>query len=227
MKIVLAIVVYNRFENLSHWLACLEKCNTGNVEVVVIHNTDSVSKEFEYLTWRYDVGYIPRPNIGYDIGAFQDVCLNRLQGFPEWDKLLWVTDDVFPMSTNFIKRFNNSILIGVGVAAMEVSLFIKEHIRTSGFMITKECANKLNFPADPIITKKQCYEFEHMSDNTFLEQVREMGLGTVQFSNRNSPLWDSGYLRKLPRQQEHENTFGPMPEQPKPIPKRIQLLNDK
>lgn len=211
---LLCIIVYNRFKNLQHWLDCWEKCDKGGTQVVVIHNFDQPKPEYKQLCDSHGALYIPRKNIGFDIGAFQDVCRNRLEGFPRaWDKLLWVTDDTFPMTPNFVKQFESSMAPGIGVACMDLNPYVRQHIRTTGFMITRPLAERLQFPQDPITTKEHCYQFEHRDDKmTFLAQIHRMGYRVRQTGPAEiSPLWDTGYHRKLDRQEEHDNIFGEKP----------------
>src|SRR5687768_13558794 len=96
----LVLVVYDRYDNLKKWFSILEKCERPK-NIVVIHNSDT--EYFEAIP--AGVIYIPRKNTGFDIGAFQDVCRGRLAGFPDWDQLLWCTDDTFPMQPDFINKF--------------------------------------------------------------------------------------------------------------------------
>lgn len=188
----LVIVVYNRMANVNLWMKLLASCPP--VRVVVIHNNDTPQPIPDCI-------YINRPNIGFDTGAFQDVCRNRLQGFPDdWQRLLWVTDDTFPMSRDFLTHFE-----GDEVRCMKISPFVRRHIRTTGFAISRAQAERLVFPADPITTKDQCYAFEHRGNNTFLKQCPN----AVQvWPDETSPLWDTGYHRKLDRYTEFKSTWG-------------------
>ena len=213
MKILVTIVVYNRFVNLQRWLNCWKQCNTENSELIVIHTGDEVQK---FQTACNNIAtYIHRQNIGFDIGSFQDVCKERLQGFPnDWDYLLWCTDDTFPMTKDFIAPFVNIIdSHTVGLSCMQISKSKPGnivHVRTTGFCIPKEVANRLTFPADPIKTKQECYHFEHRGGKQILsEQIRSMVLDVVQVApNASSPLWDSGFWKRLDRQREHDSVFG-------------------
>lgn len=203
IMIDLVIIVYNRYDNIIHWLHCLSLCDTINVRVTVIHNGD------ETYNLPQHINYIKRKNIGYDIGAFQDVCRNRLKGFPkDWTRLLWCTDDTFPMCRDFIRKFE---AINDEVVCMKISPYVRQHIRTTGFMITREAAERLIFPADPVKTKDDCYRFEHRATKgTFLTQVSCKQVAP----DESSPMWDVGYHRKLNRAKEHAAIFGdyPLPE---------------
>jgi len=212
MKITVVVLVYNRYDNLRHWLNCWKKVNKGNYELIVIHNVDTALDTFDFrdLCNANKVKYIPRQNIGYDIGAFQDVCYNRLDGFPEWERILWITDDTFPMSYDFVGVFNAKMHPTVGVVCMQISLSYKRHIRTTGFMIDKSVAIKLRFPKNPILTKEDCYQFEHRHPKiTFYQQIVRLGLKVIQVApNAISPLWDSGYHKRVRRGIEHKILFG-------------------
>lgn len=213
MKIIVVVIVYNRFENLKHWLKCWQKCETDGAELIVIHTGNEVNKFGEVCSGI--AKYIHRENIGFDIGSLQDVCKERLTGFPnDWDYLLWCTDDTFPMQRGFITPFIETIQkSNVGLACMQISKSSPGniiHVRTTGICLSKEVSKRLTFPADPVRTKQDCYHFEHRGGRqTLTEQIRAMGLDVVQVAPNNiSPLWDKGYWKRLDRQIEHENVFG-------------------
>lgn len=211
MKLIVGLIIYNRIDNLKRWLDCWKQCfRYMDSELVVIHNDNGESATFKSLCDQYEVKYIRRNNIGLDVGAFQDVCRDRLAGFPEWDKLLWVCDDTYPMDKNFIWPFLVKMREGPGLVAMKISGEVAKHVRTTGFLISKEVAKSLTFPADPITTKAQCYHFEHRGGNdTLTNQVRRMGLDIVQVApTATSPLWDSEHRKRLDRIDEHDKLFG-------------------
>lgn len=212
-KIVIAVIVYNRIDNIRRWLNCWKQCDHNGAELIVIHNCDH---EFEFIKMydlckENDVRCVKRQNIGFDIGAFQDVCRERLTEFPnDWDKILWITDDTIPMAKDFVKQFTDAIDIpGVGVSCMEVSNQVTPHVRTTGFCITKETARKLSFPADPIITKQHCYNFEHQGKSRiFVNQLKEMGIRAHMVAPlTESPLWDTHNRWKHRRTSEHLRVF--------------------
>lgn len=209
---IVAVVVYDRIENIKHWFDCWKECEHHNFELILIHNfVQPVEKlKFSALCKKEKIRYIPRVNIGMDIGVFQDVCRERLEGFPnDWDKLLWITDDTFPMSKDFLKPYLDMMESDrIGVACAYLSNEVKVHIRTTGFMIRKSTASQLKFPADPVSTKEHCYDFEHMTKDSFYEQVKAMGVNVRQVAdNMRVPLWDSGYARTLNRRREHDILF--------------------
>lgn len=210
-KIVVAVVVYDRLNNLEEWIRCFKLCNTQEAELIIIHNYKDEQSIQECKTICTDVKNIHRPNIGYDIGALQDVCNERLEGFPnDWDYLLWITDDLYPMDRNFISSFIEEIeRPDVGIACVEISEENRRHVRSSGFIISKETALLLEFPSDPVLTKDQCYQFEFNSNNSLIDQIIKMNKKVVQISEElsDSPLWDTHLRGRLNRWEEFHKTF--------------------
>lgn len=215
MKNIVVVIVYNRFENLKRWVECWKQCDTKECELRIIHNYASEIDKQSYKKYcdLENITYIPRINRGLDIGAFQDVCKERLQEFNNnWSNMLWFTDDCIPMSKDFVYTYlRNMTDPTIGVSCMEISNEIKKHIRTTGFCIKKEIAKKLIFAADPILTKIDCYNFEHRHINlTFLQQVVKLGYKAVQIAPlKTSVVWDIGNRAHLNRMKEHELVFYP------------------
>lgn len=213
MNIKVVIMVYNRVQNVQRWIRCWKTCNQENAELIVIHNyPDKDQRErLRSICEENEIKYVPRENIGFDIGALQDVCKERLNGFPnDWDYLLWCTDDCVPMRKNFIKPFIDTLHDpSVGISAMKISTSVSPHVRTTGFCLTKEISRLLTFPADPVKTKQECYLFEHRGGaKTLANQIRAMGLSCRQVAPSSvSPLWDMGYWKRLNRQAEHDAVF--------------------
>jgi hypothetical protein len=88
MKVIVSVIVYNRLNNVKRWIDCWKQCNTDNAELIIIHNDNGESEKFKAVCDQAGIKYIKRSNIGYDIGAFQDVCKERLKEFPNnWDYL--------------------------------------------------------------------------------------------------------------------------------------------
>ena len=200
---LLVIVVYNRIENIKRWLTVWEQCKQ-DAHMVIIHTGPDAFTVPDGIT------YIRRQNIGFDIGSLQDVCMERLTGFPnDWEKMLWSCDDTMPMTPDFLSLFFTHLQGDVGCFAMEISPYVRRHIRTTGFAITKDVANRLTFPADPITNKEQCYQFEHRSNRTMLDQINAMNLKTIMAAPQaTSPMFDFGYGRRLKqRDAEHYATF--------------------
>lgn len=214
---IVAVIVYDRFQNVKEWIRCWATCETQGAELVIIHNNDDENERIAYSSFcqEHGIRYIPRPNIGFDIGALQDVCAERLEGFPDYDYLLWCTDDVLPMRKDFVNEYLVKIRdAGIGCAAMEISGAVRQHIRTTAFCIKKSVAPKLKFPADPVTTKEQCYHFEHRGGpDIFLDQIKRLRLKAVQVAPINvSPFWDSGFKKTKSREKEHYSLF-PKPQQ--------------
>jgi hypothetical protein len=209
-KKYLVLVVYDRFENLKRWLHCWHNSEWNDFNLVVVHNTDIPQPNYHFLCTEYGVSYIQRPNVGYDIGVFQDICLDRLDGFDtEWSELFFVSDDWIPMSKNFLKPFITPEIHGdVGVACAEISNEVKTHIRTSAFLISKSVSKRIVWDVPQITTKNDCYNFEHQSSNAFYEQIIAMGLKVEMVSPLNtSPIWDIGNRDYLNRMSEHQSVF--------------------
>lgn len=209
VKTIVAVIVWNRFENLRLWINCWNQCDKANAELVVVHNLESDNDKYSQLCKNSGVTYVPRENRGFDMGAFQDVCKERLNGFPNnWDNLIWVTDDCIPMSKDFVNQFLDKLSNG-NIPCYELSNEVKTHIRTTGFLVTKDVSKKLSFPADPIEHREHCYEFEHKSKTAFYEQIVAMGKKPIMVNDdlRQSPLWDSGVRGYLNLMRKHEGVF--------------------
>lgn len=215
MKVIVAVIIFNRINNLKRWIHCWKQCDTTDAELVIIHNDNGESAKFKAICDRDHVRYVRRSNVGMDIGAMQDVFKERLQCFPnDWDYIIWCCDDTWPMSKSFIGQMLNKVeQEGAGLSCMQISRSNPGgviHVRTSGVCMSKEVAKHLTFPVDPVRTKSDCYHFEHKGGrNTLCEQVRHMGLSCEQVApNAASPLWDSGYWKRLDRLNEHYEVFG-------------------
>jgi len=211
-KNYIALLVYNRLNNLKIWLNSWSRCNKHDFELVVIHNCDEDGFEYKELCDYYGIQYIRRDNVGYDTAPFQDICLERLDGFDnDWDKLMWVTDDFIPMNKDFIKQYVNYFVEGSSeVIVTEISNDVKTHIRTSGFLISKNVSKKIIWDSEKVTTKDECYDFEHRSQNAFYEQVLRLGFTPIMVAPLNtSPLWDSDHRAFLNRMKEHETIFSP------------------
>jgi hypothetical protein len=215
MKIIVAVIVYNRLDNLQEWCRCWNLCEKENTELIIIHNFDNVQHKvgYEQICKLHNITYVPRLNVGMDIGALQDVFRGALEGFPnEWDYLLWSTDDVIPMNKQFIPLYLDQIKTlenEKGVVCLEISKEFKPHIRTTGFMIDQVTASGIHFPVSKILTKDQCWEFEHRSKDSFLEQVQRMNKKAIQIfpALKDSCMWDTHSRQDLNRWEEHYNQF--------------------
>ena len=229
MKITVAIIVHDRIGNINRWIECWKQCEQHQAELVVIQN-DCGSDAIKMLCLKNKIKYVARKNIGFDIGAFQDVCRERLKGFDnDWDVMLWCTDDIFPMSKDFLSPYLK-MLPENGVICTDLSAYVKTHIRTTGFMITKGVSSKLKFDKDPILSKEDCYQFEHRSKTSFYEQMINLGFPVKQVASREtSPLWDSGYKRRLDRNKEQIKAFEPGRDAPSGLndKENVQAAEDK
>lgn len=233
MKVVVAVVVYNRVENIKKWVHCWGRSERENCQLVIIHNHDSTEsyEAVKRLTKSVDGIYIPRPNVGYDIGALQDVVMNRLEEFPdEYEFLLWCTDDTLPMTRGFVWEFVTRMEEGISLVCMEISKEVRAHIRTTGFMLRAEHVAQLKFPINPITNKQQCYDFEHRGGPvTLLEQVQQWGTPIQATDIESSPLWDTGHRSKaaIKRSKRREEEFTNMwkdPVQPPVVSKSMPLV---
>jgi len=208
-KTVVVIIVWNRFENLKRWINCWNECIKMDVELIVVHNLENDNNKYQQLCKDNGIKYIPRENKGFDIGAFQDICKERLTNFPNtWDNLIWITDDCIPMQKDFVQQYLIKLKDGY-IPCYEISDVVKRHIRTTGFLITKDISKKLVFPKDPIENREDCYQFEHKSKNAFFEQVIRLGKNPIQIINdlTLSPLWDSGVRGYLNLITKHKEVF--------------------
>jgi hypothetical protein len=118
MKTVVAIIVYNRYENVERWINCWAKCDQTDAELVVIQSVDRYEETpIQNLCKATKTKYFRRLNKGMDIGAFAQVCRGEIRNFPDFDRLLWITDDTIPMRKDFVKWFTK----GTGLNCMEIA----------------------------------------------------------------------------------------------------------
>ena len=204
---IVTIIVYDRFDNLERWVNCMKG---SPYQLVVIHNDNGESRKFAKYCRENNVMYFRRDNIGFDIGSFQDVCSNKIEGFPDWTNMLWCADDTICVKKDFVELFLSK-LNGHSTPCMEISREVTPHIRTTGFMISRDMASRIVFPADKVTTKDQCYHFEHRGGRqTFFHQLNRMGKRPVMVSSLpSSPLWDIGNKRhlRMNRWSEFEQNF--------------------
>ena len=221
IKIDVNIVVYNRLENLKEWIRCWKMSETKTekfeAKLFIIHNYDSLghSNIFETVVKNANddsIIYIGHENIGYDIGRYQDIALKRLTAEydNDWHYSFFCADDCIPMRRDFIQLYLNAFTSNVGCVAYHISHAIKTHVRTTGFMLPKSVVERLIFEADPILSKDDCYNFEHRTNYSLKEQIERMNLRVVQVANlySTSCMYDtdrhSGWVDRI---QEHFNNF--------------------
>ncbi len=209
-KILIGVVIHDRWGNLKRWVDSWKVSEQLGATLVIIHNNDE-NAEWRSYCEKNGVVYIPRENIGFDTGPFQDIVMGRICQDINWSIILWCTDDIFPMRKTFLKEYISILnLPYVGIACMEISDVITTHVRTGGFMIRKEVANKLCFVANNITTKEECYYFEHAGGkDTLTMQVLKMGLRILPITPdlKLSPVWDSHVRSYLDRWEEYYTKF--------------------
>lgn len=216
MKIIVAVVVHNRFFNIRDWITIWKAAGLQDAELVVIHNYDG-SEKIKMLCEDNGIRYVRRTTGGFDIGAFQDVCFERLAGFSnEWDYLLWCTDDVVPICRDFLSVFIRPLVEKhTELTCMQISDEIVRHVRTTGFCITKELSLLLAFPANPITTRRECLLFEHRGDrNTLYQQCLTLGIIPQQtpINIAHSTLYDKGFWSRSPKVIAERHLHDRMPE---------------
>jgi hypothetical protein len=212
MRIAIVICIYDRFDNLKRWLHAWKSCYKPlETELIVVHNQDEAHKvnRFQQLCKANGATYVPRLNVGYETGIIQDVFLHKLKINNQWDYLLFVTDDTIPMTKDFIRVFIDRLDPDVGSVCMEVSGVWTPHIRTTGFMVTKEVSKRIYWINVPIITKEECYFFEHAGfQDTMMSQILNMDKRVIQLSNiRDSVLWDTDHRADHNRWEEWNREF--------------------
>lgn len=210
MRIIVVICIYDRLPNLHRWINAWGKSEQLGAELIVVHNQDIIKPNpFKDLCRANNITYIPRQNVGFETGIIQDVFLNKLK-IKKWDYMLFVTDDTIPVSKNFLIEYIKEVTKpNVGCACMEISGVWTPHIRTTGFMVSRETASKIHWINVPIKTKEQCYFFEHQGfQDTFMSQILNMGKRVVQLSNiRDSVLWDTDHHEDHKRLSEYNYNF--------------------
>ena len=172
MKIITLVVVYQRWHNAERWQRVWDATARAE-QLVIVHNVDQPGTP---AVWAKNTIAIERPNVGMDIGVLQDVVRGRLP-IGEWDWLFFAPDDFLPMSIDFLEPFRrlaNSGNVALVGSRLSSGPGIAEHCRTGAFMIRRDVAEQLQFPADPITDCHQCGRFEFKSHN-MLQQVRDLG----------------------------------------------------
>lgn len=196
MKIVLAVVIYDRDANLRTWCRAweLSRGRHPDVEFRVICNNPAKHADYKKQVEAVGGVFIGRENRGFDIGALQDIARKRLAGFGEYDLLLWCVDDLLPVHPDFLEMFISARCAPSEIPVFETSLNPVRHVRTTGVFMPREFVEQLEFVADPVETKEHCYKFEHHERvNHFLLQAERKGYRVKQIAPVvSSPLWDTG-----------------------------------
>jgi hypothetical protein len=228
MKVITAVIVYDRKETIAKWLRAWNNAYHYGSELWVIHNHQGdhppEDQKENILQYHPDV-YVTRQNTGRDIGALQDTILGRLSTNTDWDVLCWFTDDFLPMQKDFLHPFIHKMQedpqVGLVAACYEPQNESNKHghVRTVGFSIRREVAQRLKWPADRIIASHECYEFEH-GDNNMTAQVEQMGYKVVMaggnvyplpgydhWPNRSHFMWDCSLLAHYNLWEKYEEQF--------------------
>ena len=212
-KIIVVVVVYNRPDNLKKWIKAWKQCEQLGAKLIVIRNVDKIHNPdntgFEFLSKEKSIQVVYRYNEGYDIGALQDLCYDRLPIKIDWDIVFWATDDTLPMKKDFLFHYANKVLDKkVGISCMHVSGEVRDHIRTTGLCMRWDVAKKLNFPAHIVKTKQHCYDFEHGKEWNLLQQIEAMRLNVVIPSKlQESYVCDIDYAQTKDRISEYYDVF--------------------
>lgn len=192
MNVLVGVCVHDRIENVNRWLKCYKENNVKS-KLAICHNIKNnlLSKD---ITSKVDY-YIPRNNIGYDLGFFQDIINKKYIKDLNWNVLIWFTDDFIPMKKNFLKLFIEKIsLVDVGLvgACFEPSNEVNKyhHFRTNAFAIKREVAKNIVFPACPMTNRSQCLDLEH-GENNITIQIEKMGFKCIPVVG--SPYPKEGY----------------------------------
>ena len=210
-NIIIVVCIYDRFENLRRWIHAWQQCEQLGAKLFFVNNS---YKGFDSNFWKdycsvRGVEYIIRKNIGFETAIIQDVISKKIIDDVDWDVLFFFTDDTIPMTKGFLEKYTQELLKpDVGVVCMEVSGNYTPHIRTTGWCITKETSKNIYFSANPVITKEDCYNFEHTGgEHTLMSQILRLGKRVVQQSNiENSTIWDTDHT-KLNRWEEWHKEF--------------------
>jgi glycosyltransferase involved in cell wall biosynthesis len=217
-KTLVAVHVYDRIENAVRWLGAWHRSDTAGAKILVVHNQDRPDPRATamILRGRPDV-YLPRENRGFDIGALQEVVQGRYDDLlPAWDYLLWCTDDFLPLRPDFLQRFlERAADPSVGLVAGRYGywpghfsgLERERHCRTVGFLLRRDVAGRLRFPAERVVSREQCLAFEHRPGH-LLEQVLALGYRVPDLGDADaSVMWDANHEQGLGRWPAFEAAF--------------------
>jgi hypothetical protein len=219
VQILVCVHVYNRLTNIEHWLWAWHRCAHAGAQIVIVHNFDgpAPSSSETILRGRPDY-YLPRANIGQDVGAFQDVVQGRFDKvLPAWEHLLWCTDDFLPLRRDFLDHFRTPAANPmVGLVAGRYGYWPghfsgredERHCRTIGFLIRRDVAQRLRFPAARVVSRDECLAFEHRPMH-LMEQVQLMGYRVTALEDSEATImWDANHEQALERWPLFEQAFG-------------------
>lgn len=205
-SVLISVCVYKKIHVVEKWMKhWYTRYNRYNSKVALIHNFNGEEPDpgdkARLLSLNPDY-YVPRYNRGQDIGIFQDLVEKRLPYFqPEFDLLFCLADDTYPLHKDFLRVFM-AVMEDKKVGLCPPYTFYTT-VRSNAFGISRDVAENLEFPHDPIITKIHCYQVE----TEMPQQVVEMGLRVYQlptaygdfaiagpFANHQWLVWDDDWL---------------------------------
>lgn len=215
---LVGVVVHDRARNAARWLRAWHRSEHGTAQIFIVHN----QSEFDPVTASAVARgtpdyYLPRSNDGFDVGAFQDVVRGRYDDvLPGWRHLLWCTDDFLPLRPDFLRQFLLRALdAGVGLVAGRYGywpghfsgLESERHCRTVGFLIGRDVAMHLRFPAERVSTRQHCYEFEHRHGH-LMSQVLKLGFRVEAIDDDEAKvMWDSHHEGHLDQWEVFDRNF--------------------
>lgn len=187
---LVCVVTYNRKELISKWLRAWNNAEKYGAKIAVLHSYDGdepSKDEMENILKGKPDFYIPFKNTDLrDMQAFI-LTIRDMAKLPDWKYLFWFTDDCMPMRKDFLRPFVEKIQIpNVGLVSQCYEPKPKEyygdavlpHIRTIGYAIRREAADKLTFPTIGF-EKERPYLFEHgrkgFYEDHILNQVLKNG----------------------------------------------------
>jgi hypothetical protein len=200
---LVCVVTHDRKELVSKWLRAWNNANKFGAKIAVLHAFDGESPSKDemdnILQWRPDY-YIPFKNTDLrDMQALLLVIKNQA-GLPDWKYLFWFTDDCMPMNKNFLQSFDSKIkLPNVGLVSLcyepnrggDDGGCVLPHIRTVGYALRRESADKLAFPNVGKESERP-HLFEHgrkgFYENHILNQILKAGFTfKTAYSDTNVP----------------------------------------
>ena len=187
---LVCVVTYNRKELIAKWLRAWNNSDKCGAKIAVLHSFDGdepPKDEMDNILAGHPDYYIPFKNTDLrDMQAFV-LVVRDMAKLPEWKYLFWFTDDCMPMRKDFLRPFDRKIRIPtVGLVAQCYEPKPKEyagdaimpHIRTIGYALRREAADKLTFPTVGF-EKERPYLFEHgrkgFYEDHILNQVLKAG----------------------------------------------------
>lgn len=200
MKIVVLMIVYDRWRNADRWRR-LWKAHPRDETLCVVQNMDGACLR---IVEDGPIISLERQNVGMDLGVFQDAVKGRLP-IPEWDWLFVAPDDFLPMDVEFLRHFR-TLADSPNVALVGSRLWHPDGMapvcRSGGFMIRRDAAERLQWPRDPMTTKDDCHDLETRTHH-MLQQVLGMGF-EARFlpPSLQSIIWDTHHESQLNRWRE-------------------------